>query len=84
MSQELQTNAGLKKGSALHKKGCALVEAGYEYWKEYQKSFRPGAVVYLELENGHFILFTRSEYKQQILAVVDRIGGDAIDHPFTD
>lgn len=44
----MNTNANLIEGSPLHVKGHALIEAAHAYWKEYQKHFTRGAVVFLE------------------------------------
>lgn len=63
----MTTNTGIPKDSELYRKGQALIEAAYEYWQEYQKTCTPVAVVWLEAENGHFVLFTRSEYKAGII-----------------
>lgn len=68
----MTTNKQISRDSELFKKGKALIEAGYEYWKEYQKEVGRCAVVWIEMENGHFILFTRGEYKQDIMARASR------------
>lgn len=65
----MQTNKTISTESDLHKKGKALLEAAYDYWEEYaNQGLGPSAVVWLEADNGHFLLFTRSEYKQDIVA----------------
>ena len=69
----MMTNKAIDSGSELALKGMALLEAAHEYWKQYRKDVSgPSAVVWLENSNGHFILFTRSEYKEAIMAAANR------------
>lgn len=79
------TNATVPENSKLHTAAKALLDAGYDYWREYKKQYGACAVVWLEADNGHFILFTRSEYKGDILSRVPIITGDpGMEHPFGD
>lgn len=81
----MTTNKNIDSKSDLAKKGLALLEAAHEYWKQYQKDVGcPGAVVWLENDNGHFVLFTRSEYKQAIMAAAGRecFGQERLFSPF--
>lgn len=64
----METNKHISKKSLMYKKGQALIKAAHEYWTEYQKECGSAAVVWLDNDNGHFILFTRSEYKSEILS----------------
>lgn len=64
----METNATIKPDSELAKKGKALLLAAHEYWEVYQKELGPSAVVWLENDNRHFVLFTRSEFKDSIIA----------------
>jgi len=67
----------------LQELGQKLIEAAYDYWKEYQKVHESRAVVWLEDTSGHFILFTRSEYKSKILENVFSLDHrPPLDHPF--
>ncbi len=68
----MQTNKTIAEGSELQQKGMALLSAAHEYWKVYQRECGRGAVVWLENDNGHFVLFTRSEYKESIMAAAYR------------
>ena len=63
----MQTNKAISKKSKLYKKGQKLIKSAYNYWQEYQKECGSAAVVWLDAEDGHFILFTRSEYKSDII-----------------
>lgn len=68
----MTTNKVMKKDSDLYCKGQALLSAAHEYWKQYQKDVGVGAIVWLENDNNHFILFTRGEYKSAILDAATR------------
>ena len=68
----METNKNIKQDSILGQKAKALLIAAHEYWKVYQKELGNSAVVWLEGDNGHFILFTRSEYKDVFMATVSK------------
>lgn len=69
----MQTNKTIDSESELASKGRALIEAAHAYWQQYQKECGgPSAVVWLEADNGHFVLFTRSEFKREIMAAAHR------------
>lgn len=51
----------------LHKKAHTLIKAAREFWEERQRIGALGAVCWVETESGEMVLFTRSEYKEQIL-----------------
>ena len=73
----------MKEQKKLQELGQKLIEAAYDYWQEYQKVHAPRADVWLEDTSGHFILFTRGEYKAKILE--NAFGLDTrpiLDHPF--
>ena len=67
-STNMQTNKTISKDSELAEKGQALIKAAYEYWQVYQRECGSSAVVWLDDTIGHFVLFTRSEYKDSIMA----------------
>lgn len=67
----METNTGLSDD--LRRKAEALITAAEDYWQEYQRTLWPSAVVWLKADNGQCVLFTRGEYLQQIMAVVDRL-----------
>ena len=82
----METNKNIQRDSELGRKGQALMTAAYEYWKQYQKDVgSPGAVVWVEDDSGHFILFTRGEYKRAILdsATRETAGQVRLFEPFT-
>lgn len=78
------TNKAVSRDSELFAKGQALIKAAHEYWEQYQKDVGSSAVVWLEAENGHFVLFTRSEYKDEIMrsAVQETRGEKVLFTPF--
>lgn len=77
----METNIIVK--GKLREKGRALIEAAYEYWKEYQKVSTPAAVVWLKDTSGHMVLFTRGEYCQTIMANIDKLSREMpLDDPF--
>jgi hypothetical protein len=81
----METNHRPKKDSELYRKGQALIEAGQAYWEEYQKVCTPGAIVWLTMNNGNFILFTRGEYKEDLISVIQDLEQDKpLDKPFED
>jgi hypothetical protein len=53
----MTTNVSIKKGTPLYNKAQDLLNCAYEYWKEYRKLGDPSAVVFIESNDGHFILF---------------------------
>ena len=61
------TNMNTESIEVLNDAGKKLIEAAYEFWELHQKHCGHGAVVWLEDDSGHFVLFTRGEYKSAIL-----------------
>ena len=53
-----------------------LLNAAYAYWKAYQKKLGASAVIYLEDNDGHLVVFTRGEYKDWIMDAVSEIHRD--------
>lgn len=77
----LETNLHLDdKDSELREKGQALIDAAYEFWRARQKVSSPGAVVWIKDTSGHFVLFTRGEYLNEIMS---RINPLAAEEPLT-
>jgi hypothetical protein len=58
---------------------CALSlsQAGHDFWKVCQKEDGSSAVRWLELTDGTLIVFTRGEYRQELLNGIDQISGKA-------
>ena len=61
------TNMNTEAVEELNAAGKKLLEAAYDFWKLHQKHCGSGAVVWLNDDSGHFVLFTRGEYKDAIL-----------------
>lgn len=84
-NQTMTTNKVISLDTELHAKGEALLKAAHEYWECYRTQVGgPAAVVWLEADNGHFILFTRGEYKASIIQAANRecAGEVALFKPF--
>lgn len=64
----MDTNHTIPKDSELSKAGKELIAAAYRFWQIHQREAGGGAVVWLEDDSGHFVLFTRGEYKDAILS----------------
>jgi len=60
----------------LEAKGQALLDAAYEYWKQAQKDGIYGAIMWLDDNDGHTVIFTRGEYRGHLLANIDHRYGD--------
>ena len=54
-----------------------LLSAAHNYWEVYRKARGGKAVVWLENEKGNFVLFTRGEYRNAIMAAAERETKDA-------
>jgi hypothetical protein len=52
---------------ALKAKGRALLVAAYDFWKEHQKVCGAWAVVWISDNSGKLVVFTRSEYRGDIM-----------------
>jgi hypothetical protein len=74
--KRMTTNKVIPRGSGLCRKGKRLLKAAHDYWLEYQTSLGSCAVVWLEADDGHFVLFTRGEYKEQIMTQVRGLYGE--------
>jgi len=68
----METNMNADIHSELKEKGQALLEAAYEFWKVHQQMCGPRAVVWLKGTDGHFVLFTRGEFLDDIMSRVHR------------
>lgn len=81
----MTTNKTIEQGSELGQAAVELLAAASAYWDTYARTLGPSAVVWLEADSGHFILFTRSEYKTAILEVAHRdfMGEPVMFEPFT-
>ena len=79
----MQTNKTIGRDTTLSRKARKLLDAAFEYWQEYQKECGSAAVVWLEADDGHFVLFTRGEYKRDFMGVIPLFTSDPpMNHPF--
>ncbi len=74
---DMTTNKTISKDSELEAAAKALMQAAHSYWQVYQRELGASAVVWIENDNGHFILFTRSEYKSAIMESATRETAEA-------
>ena len=51
--------------------GSRLLAAAHEFWTACQIEGQSGAVQWLEGTGGELIIFTRGEYRRQLMAAVD-------------
>lgn len=59
---------------ALLDAGQELIDAGQKYWEVAHAHGISGAIIWLEDTDGRLFLFTRGEYRDQLLENVDRRG----------
>lgn len=50
-----------------------LLAAAYEFWGECHKAGQYGAVQWLQGTTGELIIFTRGEYRRQLMQNIDRL-----------
>ena len=67
----MNTNNILSKDTELYRKAQVLFNAAADYWEESQKR-GSCAIVQITNENGASIFFTRSEYRHQIMEMINR------------
>jgi len=81
----VQTNKVIARDSELGERGQDLLAAAKAYWDEYQRVCDSAAVVWLDDDSGHFVLFTRGEYRSAIMDSATREcrGEVAMFEPFT-
>jgi hypothetical protein len=80
----METNMNPEIYQELREKGQSLIDAAHEFWKVHQKLAGPRAVVWLQDTGGHFILFTRGEYRDRLLWNINPLSEETPLHePFT-
>jgi len=63
----METNMNPEAYIELRESGQILISSARAFWEVHQKLCGPRAVVWLEDDSGGLILFTRGEYKSQIM-----------------
>lgn len=58
--------------------GEKLLQAAHEFWKACRLEGQYGAVQWLQGSDGELIIFTRGEYRQQLLAGVNGMDGNKV------
>jgi hypothetical protein len=64
------------------KTGQKLLDSALEFWKACQQEGQHGAVQWLEGSNGELLIFTRAEYRAQLMANIERLSRQAEIHVF--
>lgn len=55
--------------------GKDFIDAGKRYWEAFHKAGLKGdAVVWLTADTGEMVIFTRGEYRQTLMANIERLG----------
>jgi len=80
----MNTNMTIPRDAKLFGLGQDLFAAAQAYWDEYQQQCGGCAVVWVGAESGEFVLFTRGEYRADLMRVVDNInfGEEPLVRPF--
>jgi hypothetical protein len=73
MGESVITNKSIPVQSELFEKGQCLLKAAHDYWLEYNKTCGGCAVVWLAADDGHFVLFTRGEYRGDLMRAIDTL-----------
>lgn len=69
----METNMNAETYEELKAKGDALILAARAFWLAHRQACGPCAVVWLKDTSGHLIVFTRGEYRDQIMRNVGPI-----------
>jgi hypothetical protein len=70
--QTVRTNIPINEtGTELAEAAKKFLDAGYEFWKVHARVCGMTAVKWVDSENGHMALFTRGEYREEILSECD-------------
>jgi len=64
------------------KAGQKLLDAAAEFWSACQEEGQHGAVQWLQGTDGGLVIFTRSEYRQQLMENIDVLPGVDREHKF--
>ena len=48
-----------------------LLDAAMAFWRVHRRLAGPRAVVWLSGRDGHFVLFTRGEYREQLMRNIE-------------
>ena len=80
----MNTYASTSINAELHAAAQELIAAAHAYWQLYQRHIGSAAVVWIDDTSGHFVLFTRGEYKYGLLESANVIANDEtpMEHPF--
>ena len=69
----METNFDVTHDAGLRQAAERLIAAAEAYWTAYQRALGHNAVVWLTDTDGRLVIFTRSEYRQTLLANIDHV-----------
>jgi hypothetical protein len=73
----MKTEMDVNVNEDLRRKAVNLLKAAYEFWEIHQKVCGSSAVVWLEDDNEKLVVFTRGEYRRQIMENIDQLKDQA-------
>lgn len=73
----METSKTINITTPLHGAATKVLAAAMEYWEIYQRELGSGAVVYLEDDVGHLLVFTRMEHYATLMQNIPRCRRDA-------
>jgi len=62
--------------------GQKLLDAAHDYWEACRSEGQPGAVQWLIGTDGDMVIFTRGEYRHQLMANIDKLSENESIHYF--
>ena len=79
----METNLNAAIYAELREKGQALIHAARSFWEVHHRIGGPRAVVWLTSDDGSLVVFTRDEYRSQILNNITPLTEETpLDEPF--
>lgn len=64
----------IDRDSKRYKASVKLLEASQEFWNACHEEGQYGAVQWLIGEEGQLVIYTRGEYKDQLMLNIDKLG----------
>lgn len=71
----VETGATDSVEPTLREAADGLIEAGHEFWSACRRDAGGGAVRWLDCDDGTLVIFTRGEYRDTLLAGIDKLPG---------
>lgn len=74
----------IKKDSARGIAAQKLLDAAHDFWKECNKAGQYGAVQWLQGADGSLVIFTRGEYRHQLIGTIPVLPGVSPENIFSE